>query len=795
VIGALVRSLLDVDLDLGTGDIADVLWLLAAQENEATGPGGLGPLPPPATPAPGPAEGSTPTPAEPDANGDGEQFAAEPSPLRLPPATEPRRGGVPIALAGAAHLTRPLALLRPLRPFRGIHEAGPGTKIDVDATVDATADARRFDPSSLVVVSRPERRRKLDAVLVVDTTPSMVVWEDTAREVQRLLEQLGAFRTVSRWNLTTAGTGPTARTAVQDAAGATQPAERIIDASGHRLVVIFTDAVGAAWYRRPRWQAVDRWARTMPTVIVQVLPRRYWPGTGIGDLPAIVQSRWPACPNSSLRTKHMWWADRIGSSGVALAVPVVALTEDGLETWAESVAAGTRWVDATLSSPPAAGPLRGAHSGLSGLSAGELVRGFDARASEGAYRLARILSAAPVLTLPLIRVLQTRLAPGTGVTELAEVFVAGLLEHVTPAGVEGGRRLRFRPGVAAVLQRGSSVLDEWDMYAAVTDYLAHAHGGHRDLLAVVAAPGGYANLPVGEQPFGEMLVRLGRRLGLTTTDAGDGVAPAGLTSGAAAERRPSEDGDGSVPSAGTAPAPDADRRSGSGGALPQLPFSSNAPRGRLGSDDVEALTRLGVPVRFDRGAALMHQGAEADGVVLLLRGRVKIVVVENGRESLRALRGPGDLVGEMAAFEGGRRSATVVALEPVHAVVVPIPVFLAFVHRSPGAAAAVLGLMASRLRDSDRQLARLGAFPTAVRLARYLLDLADELGRVDAGGVVVLDVGLTQADIAAAIGASRESVRRDLAYLRERGMVGGQRRPLVLVDVPALRSFAGGEVA
>jgi CRP-like cAMP-binding protein len=217
------------------------------------------------------------------------------------------------------------------------------------------------------------------------------------------------------------------------------------------------------------------------------------------------------------------------------------------------------------------------------------------------------------------------------------------------------------------------------------------------------------------------------------------------------------------------------------------------PAGRLRSDDADALAQLGVPTRFGSGTVLMRQGAQADGVILLLRGRVKVVAVEdNGRESLLALRGPGDLVGEMAAFDGGRRSATVVALEPVWAVFVPIPAFLGFVRERPRAAAAVLSVLASRLRDADRQRARFGAFPTAVRLARHLLDLADEHGRVDPAGAVVLDVRLTQADIAAAIGASRESVGRDLAFLRARGMVAGQRRPLVILDVHALRSFAGG---
>nr|MDT0665307.1 Crp/Fnr family transcriptional regulator [Micromonospora sp. DSM 115978] len=179
---------------------------------------------------------------------------------------------------------------------------------------------------------------------------------------------------------------------------------------------------------------------------------------------------------------------------------------------------------------------------------------------------------------------------------------------------------------------------------------------------------------------------------------------------------------------------------------------------------------------------------------LLLSGRVKVVAVtDNGYETLLALRGPGDVVGEMAAVDGGTRSATVTALEPVTGVAVPVAAFRAFVRARPAAAAALLGMLADRLRESDRARAGFGAYGTAVRLARRLLGLADAHGRVAADGTVALEVGLTQQDLAASIGASRESVGRDLALFDALGIVSRRRRPIVIADVDALREFAHGD--
>jgi hypothetical protein len=146
-------------------------------------------------------------------------------------------------------------------------------------------------------------------------------------------------------------------------------------------------------------------------------------------------------------------------------------------------------------------------------SAAARVRDFRARASPGAQRLAQVLSCAPRLSLPLIRILQRELAPETGTLELAEVFVGGLL-NVSTDRSGGGDAYSFHPGVRSELDSGLTVLEQWDAFAAASAYLAGRLGtdSSRSLVALVADPAGRQSIDPSVQPFAEMVHDLAAQL-------------------------------------------------------------------------------------------------------------------------------------------------------------------------------------------------------------------------------------------------------------------------------------------
>ena len=124
----------------------------------------------------------------------------------------------------------------------------------------------------------------------------------------------------------------------------------------------------------------------------------------------------------------------------------------------------------------------------------------------------------------------------------------------------------------------------------------------------------------------------------------------------------------------------------------------------LSREHVDALRALGRTRRFPVGAALFHERAPGDAVLVLTSGRVKLsCVTEGGREALLGIREPGELIGEMSAIDGSARSATATALEPVEVIVVSRDAFVAFLDRTPGVALVLARVLARRLRDADRK--------------------------------------------------------------------------------------------
>jgi CRP/FNR family cyclic AMP-dependent transcriptional regulator len=210
----------------------------------------------------------------------------------------------------------------------------------------------------------------------------------------------------------------------------------------------------------------------------------------------------------------------------------------------------------------------------------------------------------------------------------------------------------------------------------------------------------------------------------------------------------------------------------------------------LTPDELEALTGLGRRQRYSRGAPLFFEGERSDRVLCVLEGRVKIsVMTAEGKEVLLALRGPGDLVGDQAFFDGGPRSASAFALDTVKAVVVQAYDFTAFLEQHPRVALLLLRMMSRRLRDADRKRAEFAAFDTVGRVASRLLELAERFGESQDSGIRIT-LPLTQEELAGWTGSSREAVSKALSSLRSLGCIETRRRGITILDVAGLRKRA-----
>ncbi len=211
---------------------------------------------------------------------------------------------------------------------------------------------------------------------------------------------------------------------------------------------------------------------------------------------------------------------------------------------------------------------------------------------------------------------------------------------------------------------------------------------------------------------------------------------------------------------------------------------------RLSDDEAAAFRSRAVARHFDRGTTLMHQDEVPGRLIVVEQGHAKVTTLaDDGREVILAFRGPGDLVGEIAALGGEPRSATVSALEPIEAMAMAASDFDAFLEEHPRVALVILRVLIGRLREANRQQFEFAAYQTLGRVANRLVDLAERFGEPCDGGVIIT-LSLSQEELAGWAGASREATSKALHDLRAMDLIETERRHITVRSVDKLRRIA-----
>ena len=185
---------------------------------------------------------------------------------------------------------------------------------------------------------------------------------------------------------------------------------------------------------------------------------------------------------------------------------------------------------------------------------------------------------------------------------------------------------------------------------------------------------------------------------------------------------------------------------------------------------VASLERLAEVREFPEGTVIVSQEDRGDALFVLASGRVKVVLYgdSGGEVILSIFKSPGDFFGELSLLDDQPRSATVIAVEPSRLLLLRRADFQAHIVAHPRTALRALTEVARRLRRADELIGNLALLDVFGRLARKLRELAAADGEETDGGVLIRDRP-TQAELAAMIGSSRETVSRALSELARRG--------------------------
>lgn len=216
-------------------------------------------------------------------------------------------------------------------------------------------------------------------------------------------------------------------------------------------------------------------------------------------------------------------------------------------------------------------------------------------------------------------------------------------------------------------------------------------------------------------------------------------------------------------------------------ALKNVPFFSTLP-----GESAAFLAERMVPRRFHGNQIVFHLGDPGGLLYILISGKIKITrATPEGQEALLAILGPGDFFGELALLDDAPRSATAEALEPTETVTLHREEFLRFLESNPDFARHVLATMARRIRRMNSQISDVFFLDLPARLARLLLDLAANHGQPARNGTLI-DVSLTQTDLAEMTGATRVSINKALARFRRQGWISTKGRQMFVLQQDAL---------
>lgn len=532
--GPLHDLLSALDVDVSAEELADALWLRNhlpshVERFDRRAEPGVPERTPPRGSAPTPADGAPPASPPPQTNA--------PSPpaqaglfLAAPPegrwtGDAPVSGGTRADVPAASALPHRADLVRALRPFRRRTPSRSAKVLDESATADRIADTGVWLPEL-----RPFPDRWLELVLIVDAGPSMAVWQETIEAFHTLTRQLGAFQNVRVLRLDSSAADHVSLRAD----GTAWHPGRLLGRTRQRLILVLSDCVGPAWESGTVTAQLEDWGRTSATAVVHMLPQRLWRGCPVSFLPVRLSRRGLDPVNSALRVRM-----RDGSpwpGGVP--VPVVELEPRWMAPWAALMTGGMRDPLPAMALCPAALQAEGDVSAdaawrQDGTAEGRVtprqrIERFRRRASPSALRLALHLSAVP-LNLPVMRLVQQSVLPGSRPADLAEILLGGLLFRTSgtgeattgPSAVE----FEFHNGVRELLLGGISRADALRVWRQGCEYVSRRMGSEIAFPALMAAPGTDETMRIS-RPFAAVAISVLNAVGGRYRELAERIAEA-----------------------------------------------------------------------------------------------------------------------------------------------------------------------------------------------------------------------------------------------------------------------------
>jgi len=202
----------------------------------------------------------------------------------------------------------------------------------------------------------------------------------------------------------------------------------------------------------------------------------------------------------------------------------------------------------------------------------------------------------------------------------------------------------------------------------------------------------------------------------------------------------------------------------------------------LSPSDWERVKDLFVEKHFGKDDYIFFEGDPSSWLGVILEGRVKMIKHSGaGKDVVLDVISPGEMLGEVAAFNGKPYPATAQAMEPTVVASIYRDDFLRLLKQYPALALGLIEELGRRLREAQETITSMAVERVERRIARILLKLAATTGSSNEGGIVI-EMPLTRQDIAEMAGTTVETTIRTMSKFRKKGLVQTKRGRVTILE-------------
>lgn len=216
----------------------------------------------------------------------------------------------------------------------------------------------------------------------------------------------------------------------------------------------------------------------------------------------------------------------------------------------------------------------------------------------------------------------------------------------------------------------------------------------------------------------------------------------------------------------------------------EIPFFS-----LLTERELELIDQIATEKDFKKGEYIFFESDPGEKFYIIKNGQVKLTkMIKNGDEQILNIFSDHDIIAEIVAFDKGSYPASAVTMAKTKTIVFEQDELENLILKHPSIGIKLLREMSNRLRRAQENVRDLALKDSAARVAGLIIFLAEKYGKKKNNNIV-LDISLTQQELASMIGSSRETVSRVLGQFENEGLIKTSRKKIKIFKTEKIKAY------